>query len=155
VHPIVKSIQANKGAAAAADALPVSHEDGTGWKTNWNGGCGAEAYAVYYPINDQALIETTVQSPYWFAACRAKAQVFVHTDVGIFPSAVHYATACAVTDPTCASTQTTVGEYWGQTPGLTAHVNQINETLVSLGLPPSYTAKQAVKKIEVTITNAD
>jgi hypothetical protein len=130
------------------------HEINTGWVSNFDGGCQAKARVVYYPGNDQAHFETTVTDPYWFVACRVNTQLHVLTHDGEFAGASHYAMACAVPDTSCASTRLTVGDYYGQTPQLTALVESINNTLESLGLPRSYTRKAAVTGIRVVFTKA-
>lgn len=137
-----------------AATSPTSYTIDTGWVSNFDGGCQAKAHVVYYPGSDQAHIETTVTSPYWFAACRVNTQVWVETRVGSFPGAVHYTMACGVFDPSCASTRFSVNDYFGQTPGLTAHVASVNAALEAMGLPATYTRTQAVTGIRVVFTKA-
>ena len=122
--------------------------------SNWNGGCLASAHSDYYPANDQAVISTTVTSPYWFAGCRVKAQLWIDTASGSYPSAANYAMACAVLDPTCTSTQTTTGNYYSATPALTAFVAAVNDALQAAGLPPTYMRAAAVRSVHLTFANA-
>ena len=152
VRKEVARIKADGGLAAAATPPSVWSTDNS--SSTWNGGCVASAHADYYPANDQALIGTTVTSPYWFAACRVNAQLWIDTASGSFPSAANYAMACAVLDTSCASTQSTTGNYYGATPGLTAFVNSVNDALQSAGLPPTYTRAQAVRGAHLTFANA-
>jgi hypothetical protein len=126
----------------------------TGVRQDWNGGCQARATGTYYPANDQVVITTTVTSPYLFAACRVKAQVWVRTAAGEFPSAVHYTMACGVLDASCASTQTSTGSYVAATPGLTAYVDSVNATLSQLGYPATFSRQQAVTGVRVTFAKA-
>ena len=120
----------------------------------WDGACVALADAQYYPANDQADINTTVNSPYWFAACRVNAQLWIDTAGGSYPSAANYAMACAVRDWTCASTQTTTGNYYDATPALTAFVASVNNALQAAGLPPTYSRAMAVTGVRLTFANA-
>jgi hypothetical protein len=62
--------------------------------------------------------------------------------------------ACAVLDPSCASNRQMVGDYFGQTPQLTAFVDSVNDALEAAGLPRSYTRAQAVTGIRVVFTKA-
>jgi hypothetical protein len=126
----------------------------TGFDRTWDGGCEASTHAEYYPANDQALVSTTVTSPYWFAACRVNAQLWVETRAGAFPSAVNYAMACAALDPGCASTQTWTGNYPGATPALTAFVDAVNDALESAGLPRAYTRAAAIIGVRVIHSRA-
>ncbi|MFG2109863.1 hypothetical protein [Micromonospora chersina] len=123
-------------------------------ETTYDGGCDATTSVSYYPANDQAVMRTTITDPYWFAACRANARLWINTNGGSFPSAVNYAMACAVTDASCASTQTWTGNYYGATPQLTAYVDSVNAALVSMGLPPTYSRAQAVTGISITHSKA-
>jgi len=152
VQKEVARIKANGGLAAAATPPSVWSTDNS--SSDWNGGCVASAHADYYPANDQAVISTTVTSPYWFAACRVNAQLWIDTAGGSYPSAANYAMACAVFDTSCASTQTTTGNYYGATPALTAFVNSVNDALQAAGLPPTYTRAQAVRGVHLTFANA-
>jgi hypothetical protein len=140
--------------AAAAPAPPSVWRTDAGPSSDWNGGCTASAHADYYPANDQAQMSTTVTSPYWFAACRVNAQLWIDTRAGSFPSAVNYAMACAVLDTSCASTQTWPGNYYGATPALTAFVESVNDALEAAGLPRTYTRAAAITGIHITFSNA-
>jgi hypothetical protein len=140
------------GALSAATPPDVWRADGS--SDTWNGGCRASAHADYYPASDQALMSTTVTSPYLFAACRVNAQLWIETASGSFPSAVNYAVACAVFDPGCVSTQTAVGDHPNATPGLTAFVEAVNNTLRTMGLPPTYTRALAITGVHLTFANA-
>jgi hypothetical protein len=142
------------GTAQAATAPPSSYTVDTGWVSDFNGGCQAKAHVVYYPGSDQAHIETTVTSPYLFAACRVNTQVFVGTKTATYPGAVHYAMACAVLDPSCASTQLQSGDYYGQTPQLTSFVDSLNDALEAAGLPRTYTRALATTGITVVFSKA-
>ncbi|WP_284750415.1 hypothetical protein [Amycolatopsis sp. RTGN1] len=62
--------------------------------------------------------------------------------------------ACAVLGPTCASTRTWLGNYLNTTPGLTAFVAAVNNTLQSLGLPPNYTRAMAITGVHLTFSRA-
>jgi len=126
----------------------------TGTDDTWNGACTASTHADYYPANDQAQMATTVSSPYLFAACRVNAQLWIETRAGSFPSAVNYAMACAVWDPTCASTQTWPGNYYGATPSLTAFVESVNDALEAAGLPRTYTRAAAITGVRVIHSTA-
>ncbi|MDS0134292.1 MULTISPECIES: hypothetical protein [unclassified Amycolatopsis] len=147
----VARIKARGGLSAAAPPN-VWRVDGS--SDTWNGGCWASAHADYYPANDQAEMSTTVRSPYLFAACRVNAQLWIETASGSFPSAVNYGMACAVWDPTCASTQTWPGNHNNATPDLTAFVAAVNATLQTLGLPPTYTRAMAITGVHLTFSNA-
>src|SRR5690349_11770813 len=94
------------GATPAAAGTVDKYTIDTGWVSDWNGGCSAKAHVDYYPGSDTAYFETTVQSPYLFAACRVNTQVWAQTTANSYPGAAHYAMACGVFDPGCASTQT-------------------------------------------------
>jgi hypothetical protein len=141
-------------AVAHAAAAPTSYTSDTGWQDTWDGGCRARSTATYYPASDQTVIATTVQSPYLFAACRVNAHVRVGTRNQEFDGATHYAMACAVTDPTCASTQTRDGTYQPSSPALTAYVESINATLGDLGLPPTATRQALVTGISISLSKA-
>src|SRR5882724_5145276 len=86
--------------APAAHAAEASYSSDTGWNTSWNGGCGAQATATYFPVSDQTVITTTVQSPYLFAGCRVSAHVMIGTRNRSFDGATHVVGTCAVLDPT-------------------------------------------------------
>jgi hypothetical protein len=151
VQKEVARIKAN-GIRAAAEPPSVWSTDNS--SSTWNGGCTASAHADYYPAGEQAVMSTTVSSPYWFAACRVNAQLWIDTVAGSFPSAANYAMACAVLDPGCASTQTTTGNYYGATPALTAFVDQVNAALAKVGVPATYTRAMAVTGTHLTFANA-
>jgi hypothetical protein len=138
------------GLRSAASLPSVWQADGS--SNVWDGGCQARAHADYYPANDQAVMSTTVTSPYLFAACRVDAQLWIETASGAFPSAVNSAVACAVVDFTCSSTQTATGDHRNATPGLTEFVAAVNNTLQSLGLPPNYTRAMAVTGVHLTFS---
>src|SRR2546421_6407241 len=125
--------------ASVAHAAPASYTFDTGWQETWDGGCRARSTGTYYPASDQTAMSTTVQSPYLFAACRVNAHVMVGTRNQVFDGATQYAMACAVTDPTCASTQTRNDTYQPSSPALTAYVESVNATLRDLGFPPTAT----------------
>jgi hypothetical protein len=151
---VQKEVARIKAGGLSSAALPPSVWRVDGSSDTWNGGCRALAHADYYPASDQAVMSTTVTSPYWFAACRGYAQLWIETSSGSFPSAANYAMACAVLDPTCASTQTTTGDYGSATPALTAFVAAVNDALQAAGLPPTYTRAMAVKGVHLTFANA-
>lgn len=143
------------GSANAATApKPDVWSTDTGWVTNYDGGCAIKAHVDYYPSSDKAYIQTTIQSPYLFAACRAHTQLWVQTSGNVFAGAVQSSMACGVTDTSCSSTKTYTDTYAGQTPGLTAYVSSVNDGLEAAGLPRSYTAKQAVTGISVSFSKA-
>ncbi len=152
---VLKEATRFTSARSRAAALPPSSwVVNTGNDVTWNGGCVASTRAEYYPANDQAVMSTTVTSPYLFAACRANAQLWIHTRAGAFPGAVNYSMACAVTDWTCASTQTRTGSHYGASPALTAFVDSVNDALEAAGLPRTYTRAAAVTAVRVTHSNA-
>ncbi|MEU4236881.1 hypothetical protein [Actinoplanes sp. NPDC026619] len=142
-----------RGAALAATP-PSKWVTDNGPDDTWNGGCVATTHAEYFPGNDQAVISTTVTSPYWFAACRANAQLWIETSAGAFPSGTNYAMGCAVFDPSCASTQTATNNFYSSTPALTGFVDAVNDALAQIGLPRSYSRAAAVTAVRVTHTNA-
>jgi hypothetical protein len=142
------------GLRAAAAPPPSRWVTDTGVDRSWDGGCEASTHAEYYPSNDQAVMGTTVTSPYWFAACRANAQLWVETRAGAFPGAANYAMGCAVFDPSCASTQTGTGNHYGATASLTAFVDSVNDALEAAGLPRTYNRAAAVTGIRVTHSKA-
>jgi hypothetical protein len=104
--------------------LPSYHVD-TGMRQDFDGDCQARAAVTYYPAIDRVHIDTTVTSPYWFAACRVHTHVWVVTTEGQFPSAVHFAMACAVRDPNCPATQRWVADYDGHTAPLRGQITGI------------------------------
>ncbi|MEV6376272.1 hypothetical protein [Micromonospora musae] len=142
--------------AGAAPASAGTQDSYTITKTSntVNGGCTVRATVTYYPGSDTANFQTTVTSPYWFAACRVNTNLYVKGRTTQWNGAVHFAMACAVTDPSCASTQTWVGDYYGRTPGLTAFVDSVNDGLESRGLERDFTRKEAVEGIDIAFTNA-
>jgi hypothetical protein len=144
---------ASAATASAANPPPSVYSIDTGWVTNYNGNCAVEAHVDYYPGSDTAYIQTTVQDPYLFAACRVHTHVWVQTKSNVFAGAVQGAMACAVLDPSCASTQSYTGTFSGQTPGLTALVDSVNQVLVDNGLPPTFTRTQATTGIQVSFSN--
>lgn len=140
--------------AGAQTAPPSSYSFDTG-KVYYEGGCWARSVATYYPVSDQTTIQTTVSSPYWFAACRARAVVHVKTANRDFVGASQEGMACAVLDPNCASTRTTPqDEIIPSTPALTSYVGELNEVLASNGLPGTVTRQGLVKSISISIENA-
>jgi hypothetical protein len=142
-----------EGARRAA-APPSKWVFNTGSDSSWDGGCVASTHAEYFPANDQSVMSTTVTSPYWFAACRVQAQLWIETRAGAFPSAANNAMACAVLDPSCASTQTSTNSFFGSTPALTAFIDSVNDALEAAGLPRTYNRAAAVTAIRVTHTKA-
>ncbi|MEV4808964.1 hypothetical protein [Micromonospora avicenniae] len=142
------------GSAAPASAGTLDSYTITKTSNTVNGGCTVKATVTYYPGSDTAHFQTTVTSPYWFAACRVNTNLYVKGRSTQWNSAVHFAMACAVTDPSCASTQTWVGDYYGRTPSLTAYVDSVNDGLEAAGLPRDYTRKKAVEGIDIAFTNA-
>jgi hypothetical protein len=151
------AMAATAGPASAATTPPPKpsvYSFDTGWVTNYDGGCAVKAHVDYYPSSDTAFIQTTVQDPYWFAACRAVTHVWVQTSGNVFAGATQGSMACAVYDTTCSSTQTYTGTYSGQTPGLTAYVDSVNEALQDAGMPASYTRTQATTGITVSFSKA-
>jgi hypothetical protein len=148
------AVLASAGAASAATPPPPSvYTINTGWVTDYNGNCAVEAHVDYYPGSDTAYIQTTVRDPYLFAACRVHTHVWVQTKSNVFAGATQGAMACAVLDPSCASTLSYTGTYSGQTPGLTALVDTVNQALIDNGLPPTYTRAQATTGIQVSFSN--
>jgi hypothetical protein len=141
------------GAASAATGPPSVYSVDTGWVTNYNGYCAAEAHVDYYPGSDTAYIQTTVRDPYLFADCKVHTHVWVQTKNNVYPGAAQGAMACAVLNPTCASTQSYTGTFSGQTPDLTALVESVNQALSDAGLPPTYTRLQATTGIQVSFSN--
>jgi len=114
---------------ASADA-PTSYTVSS-HSQSWNGGCEAWASVTYYPNSDTAVMNSTVRSPYLFAACRLRTHLQVQGEDGVWEGADQFVTACAVLDPTCASTISTGDQTLvGQTPGLTAELARINKILV-------------------------
>jgi hypothetical protein len=145
---------ASAATTSAANPPPPSvYSTDTGWVTDYNGYCAVEAHVDYYPGSDTAYIHTTVRDPYLFAACRVHTNVWVDTKNDVFQGATQGAMACAVLDPTCASTLSYTGTYSGQTPGLTALVDTVNQALIDAGLPPTYTRAQATTGIQVSFSN--
>jgi hypothetical protein len=141
-------------AGPASAAQPSSYTVSTDWKSDWNGGCSAKATVTYYPGSDTAVMNTTVRSPYWFAACRVRTHLQVKTASGIFEGVDQYVTACAVLDPSCASTQSTGDQTFNSaSPAFTGFVNSLNAQLEELGLPP--TTRQAVARgISISFSKA-
>ena len=80
--------------------------------------------------------------------------VWVQTKGNVYAGAVQSSMACAVGDTSCSSTKTYTGTYAGQTPGLTAYVNSVNDAFEDAGAPRSFTAKQAVTGISVSFSKA-
>ena len=152
---VAKEVARFKAAGLQRIALPPSKwVTDTGTDRSWNGGCSASTHAEYYPANDQAVMSTTVGTPYWWAACRANAQLWIETRAGSFAGASNYSMGCGVWDPTCASTQTRTGDYRGDTRALTAYVDSVNDGLEAAGLARTYTRAWAVTGIRVTHGNA-
>jgi hypothetical protein len=139
--------------SAAADQ-PASYTVSKPWTYDWNGGCGAKATVTYYPTSDTAIMNTTVSSPYLFAACRVRTHLQVQISGAVFDGVDQYVTACAVLDPTCASTRTTGDvSFSNAAPTFTAFVDNLNAQLAALNLPP--TTRQAVARgISISFSNA-
>jgi hypothetical protein len=138
----------------ASAAQPASYTVSKDWQYDWNGGCGAKATVTYYPATDTAVMNTTVTSPYLFAACRVRTHLQVVTVNAVFDGADQYATACAVLDPSCASTQSTGNQtFVGATPTFTGFVDALNAQLVALGLPPT-TRQEVARGINVSFSRA-
>ncbi|MEU8263472.1 hypothetical protein AB0C02_22950 [Micromonospora sp. NPDC048999] len=135
--------------AGTATSYTVTRESST-----FDGGCYAKATVTYYPGSDTAHFETMVTSPYWFAACRVNTHLYVQGKSTQWTSAVHFAMACAVGDPTCSSTQTRIGDYQSCTPSLTAYVDSVNDALAAAGQPRTYTRTQAAESISIAFTKA-
>jgi len=140
---------------AQAAAQPSSYTVETGWRSDWNGGCAAKATVTYYPSTNKAVMNTTVQSPYAFAACRVRTHLQVRTANTVFEGVDQRETACAVLDPTCASTISTGDQtYSNASPSFADYVDDLNAALDESGLPR--TNRQALARgIEVSFSNGD
>lgn len=147
------AVLAGGAGPAAASPPPATWFHDTGIDDDWNGRCRARTVVEYHPARDQAVISTTVTSPYLFAACRVHAKLQIRTRLGSFPSAVQYSMACAVFDSSCASTRTFSGDYLGASPALTAMLDIVNEARETAGLPPERRAG-VVTGISLTHVNA-
>ncbi|MFG3699773.1 hypothetical protein ACGF5C_17895 [Micromonospora sp. NPDC047620] len=145
----VVALGATPAAAGTQDKYTVSKSS-----SSFDGGCVAESTVSYWPGSDTATFTTTVRNPYLFAACRVNTRLFVQGTSTQWNSAVHYTMACAITDTTCSSTQTTTGTYSSATPSLTAYVDSVNDALEAMGMPRSFTRKQAVESISIEFSKA-
>jgi hypothetical protein len=96
---------ASVSASSATAAIPSQYHVDTGWVA-FNGGCLAHTDLYYWPASNTVQMKTDVYSPYWFAACRVNAHPIFDTAFGpINDGPTQYNFACAVLDPTCASTR--------------------------------------------------
>jgi hypothetical protein len=90
---------------SSALAVPAQTYVDTGW-VNYDGGCSARTQAWYYTATNKIHMKTDVSDPYWFVACRVNAKPIFDTNFGpITDTPSQYNYACAVFDPTCASTR--------------------------------------------------
>src|SRR4051812_2006003 len=94
------------GAAPALADIPTPEYHGdTDW-VNYDGGCKARTQFIYYSQTNKITMKTDVYDPYWFVACRVNAKAVFDTRRGpVNDGPTQTMMACAVTDPTCASTQ--------------------------------------------------
>lgn len=79
----------------------------TGMVTYNNGGCQARVVATWWGTPKNVLNVTVyVESPYWFAGCRAYGTVYFGMNSGP-PLAVgpFYSYACGILDPSCSFSQ--------------------------------------------------
>lgn len=92
------------GTTAAEASIPAVYHVTTPWQ-NYDGGCKAQAELYYYPASNTAQLTTNVSDPYWFAACRVNTKVYFDTNLTVITDGPSQsAMACAVLDPSCAST---------------------------------------------------
>jgi hypothetical protein len=90
---------------ATALAIPAQTVVDTGWQ-NYDGGCQARTQLRYYTASNRITMKTDVYDPYWFAACRVNSKPIFDTNFGpVSDGPSQYMMACAVFDPTCASTR--------------------------------------------------
>jgi hypothetical protein len=78
----------------------------TGW-VSYDGGCQARTQLLYWAGSNVASVDTQVKDPYWFAACRVNATLIFDTPAGPSSGPTQAAMACAVLDPSCASSTDT------------------------------------------------
>jgi hypothetical protein len=98
--------------AAPAMAVPAQTYVDTGW-VNYDGGCQARTQAYYYTGSNKITMKTDVSDPYWFVACRVSAKPIFDTNLGpVSDGPTQFMMACAVFDPTCASTRYGVWETY-------------------------------------------
>jgi hypothetical protein len=77
----------------------------TGW-TPYDGGCQARTTLDYWADTNTIAMKTDVTDPYWFVACRVNAHPqFISSKGLIDDGPTQGQMACAVLDPTCASTR--------------------------------------------------
>lgn len=92
------------GTTSAEASIPSVYHVVTPWQY-YDGGCRAQAELYYYPASNTAQVRTNVSDPYWFAACRVNTKVDFDTNFTVITDGpLQSAMACAVLDPTCAST---------------------------------------------------
>jgi hypothetical protein len=92
------------GTTSAEASIPNVYHVVTPWQS-YDGGCQAQAELYYYPASNTAQLRTNVYDPYWFAACRVVTKVDFDTNFTVISDGPSQpAMACAVFDPSCAST---------------------------------------------------
>jgi hypothetical protein len=130
-------------AAPASAAVPSQVYVSTGWQ-NYDGGCRAKTELYYWPASNTVQMKTSVSDPYLFVACRVNAKVYFDTSVGpVSDGPTQRAMACAVTDPTCASTTYGAWESFQPASGTLA-------LLANYGLSP----QQIVNSVRVGFSKA-
>jgi hypothetical protein len=88
-----------------AMAIPAQTYVDTGWNS-YDGGCQARTQVWYYTATNKIHMKTDVSDPYWFVACRVNAKPIFDTNFGpVTDTPTQYNYACAVFDPSCASTR--------------------------------------------------
>jgi hypothetical protein len=92
------------GAMPASADVPAQYQVSTPW-TNYDGGCQAQTELYFWAASNTVQMKTSVYDPYLFAGCWVNAKVNFDTSSGVVGDGpTQRAMACAVMDPTCAST---------------------------------------------------
>jgi hypothetical protein len=102
IAPLLLAVGITSSPALAAISSPQYVD--SGWQY-YDGGCQARTQAIYYPATNTISMKTDVSDPYLFVACRVDAKAIYDTNLRpVEDGATNPGMACAVLDPTCAST---------------------------------------------------